>query len=295
MSQHEEVIEFLKARARNKSMNKNAKIPTVHMEPDEALAYYSENYSDRGEWKYDGYIDRMVSSKGDVGSMIKGNGILKSKIYEFRNPLTGCGYKMSDFVTMNDIKLLEGEEIRIVPGSTDRCTSYGRIFNKLNKRKFTHITTNGYYCGHTNINGVEFHTTAQRVIAYTFGLLTYDQFIHYKENQLDIDHIDNNTLNNRIDNLQVLSHQDNIDKRDENGAFMDGRSGALHSRSIPVLQYDKDGAFIREWESMHLASVELGIEYSNICRAARGLNGFKTPHLSCGYYWYLKNDKKEEE
>jgi hypothetical protein len=34
---------------------------------------------------------------------------------------------------------------------------------------------------------------------------------------MEVDHIDNNTLNNDISNLQLLSHRDNINKRMESG------------------------------------------------------------------------------
>ena len=33
----------------------------------------------------------------------------------------------------------------------------------------------------------------------------------------DVDHIDDNTFNNNLDNLQLLTHKDNMDKRKGNG------------------------------------------------------------------------------
>jgi len=38
-------------------------------------------------------------------------------------------------------------------------------------------------------------------------------------NQMDIDHIDNNPMNNKLENLQMLSHGDNLKKRNINYSY----------------------------------------------------------------------------
>lgn len=69
----------------------------------------------------------------------------------------------------------------------------------------------------------------------------------------DIDHIDGNHLNNRLDNLQLLTHNENIKKRDVNGAPMSGRIGEKHPRSKSVVMLDLDDMPLRIFESGNLA------------------------------------------
>lgn len=69
----------------------------------------------------------------------------------------------------------------------------------------------------------------------------------------DIDHIDGNHLNNRLDNLQLLTHNENIKKRDMNGAPMSGRTGYSHPRSKSVVMLDLDDMPLRIFESGNLA------------------------------------------
>lgn len=74
-------------------------------------------------------------------------------------------------------------------------------------KKPIYITRNGYqfisYHGHT--------TYVHRLVAFTFGL------IDNLNTKLDIDHINNVRCDNRLYNLQALTHAENVKKRDENG------------------------------------------------------------------------------
>ena len=44
----------------------------------------------------------------------------------------------------------------------------------------------------------------------------------------------------------------------------------IEKRSIPVLQFSKDGTFIKEWPSQNEAERQLGIPQSNICCCLKG-------------------------
>ena len=48
--------------------------------------------------------------------------------------------------------------------------------------------------------------------------------------------------------------------------------GAINGkkRSIPILQFTKDGTFVKEWPSAHEAERHLGIPQSNICSCLKG-------------------------
>jgi len=54
--------------------------------------------------------------------------------------------------------------------------------------------------------------------AFTLSRLIYAWFIGDVPDKIDVDHIDNNTMNNRLDNLQLLTRRENILKRPRNGA-----------------------------------------------------------------------------
>ena len=62
--------------------------------------------------------------------------------------------------------------------------------------------------------------------------------------------------------------------------------GEKASRSTPVIQFDKDGNFIKEWDYILLASKELGINNANIGRCCRG--EIKTVG---GFVWKYKEAK----
>lgn len=55
-------------------------------------------------------------------------------------------------------------------------------------------------------------------------------------------------------------------------------------RSVPVLQYDKDGNFIKEWKSFASVRRELNISSSNVVQCAKG----KTKSAG-GFVWKYKN------
>jgi hypothetical protein len=48
---------------------------------------------------------------------------------------------------------------------------------------------------------------------------------------MEINHKDYNRTNNNINNLELLTHKDN----------------ARYSKNIPIIQYDLEGNFIKEW------------------------------------------------
>jgi len=80
-------------------------------------------------------------------------------------------------------------------------------------------------------------------------------------------------------------HSENISKAKKGvGNHMYGVVGKNNVRSKPVLQYDLEGNFIREWENGRLASQKLNINYT-------GLNNNCTNKTksSGGFIWRYKN------
>ena len=62
------------------------------------------------------------------------------------------------------------------------------------------------------------------------------------------------------------------------GAINGKKSAIKHS--IPILQFTKDGTFVKEWPSLSEAEHQLGIAHSNICHCIKGR--YKS---AGGYVW----------
>ena len=100
---------------------------------------------------------------------------------------------------------------------------------------------------------------------YKIHRLVAEAYLPNPENLSDVDHIDNDKTHNYVNNLQWLSHKDNVRK----------------SCNKPILQYSLDGEFIREWPSATDAAKEFK---GHICDCAKGRR--KT---AANYIWKYKN------
>lgn len=118
------------------------------------------------------------------------------------------------------------------------------------------------------------NTTVHKLV-----MLTFDKYIE----GLEIDHINNIRNDNRLCNLQMVTHAENMKKCIPP---MKGVCGKLHGRSIPVTQYDLEGNIIKEWESANMAAKELNISQPSITACCKHKIGFN----SCGgYKWEYTN------
>lgn len=89
--------------------------------------------------------------------------------------------------------------------------------------------------------------------------------------KLEINHIDGNTHNNRLDNLEWCTHQENLQHASKHN---------LLSVYKPINQYDLNGNFIKRWNSMKEARefYNLGINsLRNACKRNSGVHK--------GYIW----------
>ena len=149
---------------------------------------------------------------------------------------------------MKDIKGYEG---------LYAVTSCGKIWSYKNK-KFLNPSTNkkGYFQVVLYKNGKPKTHKVHRLLA--------EAYIPNPDNLPQVDHIDNDKTHNYINNLQWITNRDNCRK----------------SKNKPVLQFDLDGNFIREWECT--ADVGRGVE-SFICQCLKG----RRP-TAYGYKWVYK-------
>lgn len=149
---------------------------------------------------------------------------------------------------MKDIKGYEG---------IYAITSCGRVWS-YKRQKFLTPEDNGH--GYLRVNlykdGKEKKYMIHRLVAETY--------IPNPNNLHEVDHIDNNKTHNYVNNLQWLSHKDNSRK----------------SNNKPILQFDLNGNFIREWECAYDVG-KVAVKSINNCLKGR----YKSAY---GYKWVYK-------
>jgi len=105
--------------------------------------------------------------------------------------------------------------------------------------------------------------------------LVYELFVGEIPKGYEIDHIDNDRTNNRIDNLRIVTHKENLNnplsvkKRKEQRHF--DFSGEKNPRARAVYQIDMNsGEIMKIWSYIKLAADTLGITKQSICNCCRG-------------------------
>lgn len=129
----------------------------------------------------------------------------------------------------------------------------------------------GYLCITLTKDGIKHNCLMHRLVAKAF-------IPEYSE-ELEVNHIDENKLNNNLINLEVCTRQYN--KNYGTGSIR----SALH-RSKAVIQLSRDGEIICEWTGINEASRGTGVCVKDIWRCCNNHNA-----TSKGYKWRYKNDQ----
>lgn len=130
------------------------------------------------------------------------------------------------------------------------------------------IGNKGYYQVYLFKNGKGKWEKVHRLVAKTF--------IPNPDNLPQVNHKDEDKTNNRVDNLEWCTNEYNHNY----GTRTERATGKL---SFPLLQYDLDGNFIKEWPSAREASRKLNLNISGICLCCQNKRNY------CGgYKWKYK-------
>lgn len=119
--------------------------------------------------------------------------------------------------------------------------------------------------------------------------LVAETFIPNLNNLPQVNHIDGNKKNNKVNNLEWCTREHNIQEAFRLGLIKAPKSKE-HYRSKSVEQYDLQGNFIKEWNCTHDIERELNYRHTNISACCRG----KIKKVY-GYIWKYKIEEREEK
>lgn len=113
-----------------------------------------------------------------------------------------------------------------------------------------------------------------RLILISFGIPIPEHLKDLPTSKLQAMHLDGNSTNNNLSNFAWGDHSENANE--VNCKIRKGKS---------VLQYSKNGSFIREWICMGDVEREIGIRESKICLCCNGKR-----KSAGGYIWKYKKE-----
>ena len=119
-------------------------------------------------------------------------------------------------------------------------------------------------------DGKEWNNITARLVA--------EAFIPNPHNYPQVNHKDENPLNNNVENLEWCTAKYNCNY----GTRIDR---IKEKQNMPILQYTLDGLFIAEHASMHIAAESINADAGHICDCCIGNRQY-----AYGFFWRYKDD-----
>lgn len=185
-----------------------------------------------------------------------------------------------------DLSLLKNEVFKDIIGYEGyyQISNYGRIKSLkriannnhiVNEKILTnHYDTKKYFIAHLCVNKNRRCFKVHRLVAQTF--------IPNPKNKPQVNHIDGNKENNKVNNLEWATNKENQIHAYKFG-LSKGLKGVKSPHAKKVIQFDLKRNFIKEWNYIKEASEALNINNSKIgmcCKGERKTAG--------GYIWEYK-------
>lgn len=141
----------------------------------------------------------------------------------------------------------------------------GRVLKQWNNGR-------GYLCVSLHLSGKTIHLYVHRVIATSF--------LPNPNNLSEVNHIDCDRTNNRLDNLEWCTRQENIAYRDKLGHGVNNNPGQ------PVIAVNPETSEVFWFKSQSEAARQFGISQGNIPQVIKG------HYNTAGGYWFCCVDEK---
>ena len=187
-------------------------------------------------------------------------------------------------IPLDTVFEFEGEEWKNIPYNyyADRylVSDSGKSWSiKRHRQMNNHPNDKGYYGINLCKDSVHSRKSMSRTVALAFIPDTPDNW-----QELEINHLDENPANNSVENLEWCTHQENISYGNHNAHIAASNRGrkltdeqkanlarARTGKGVKaVVQMDRDGNTIAEYESIRAAAAALNIDPGNISSACRG-------------------------
>ena len=160
-----------------------------------------------------------------------------------------------------------------------QISNYGRVrsFSRMKKGELVSPNPEKTRRGYLRVN---LHKD-NSVKRYSVHRLVAEAFIpNHDKSKNVINHIDFDVSNNHVENLEWVTQRENVQHAMKNGRIGGNKFGSLNHHARKVIQYEKDGTFVKEWDCIADASRFYKTYHSNISSCCSG----KTK-TSNGFIW----------
>jgi hypothetical protein len=157
-----------------------------------------------------------------------------------------------------------------------QVSNLGRVYSLISKKVLTVFKTDTY----VKVNLKRKSYNVHRLVSVAF--------IPNPKNKPQVNHIDGDKHNNKINNLEWVTAKENVEHAIKNG-FIDNTKkahyGTGHPLSKKIYRYDLEGNFIDSWDYIRECAIKLSLSENQISRVINKENG------SCGGFQFRKYKK----